>query len=844
MIPQSEDDMDRDDPTSSSSSPGSFIPVSSDSIRSGKMDYTYDGRQDDQTGERAIRGKSKNGKEKDEHEERKTKEMDEDGKQSAPSRSGPGMYLIPIISGSKKLGNFVMTFPSKLMRIKEFLLAMLILFIVIVVLIILVILFRYYRPRLCLVGRSAAFDAYMDAHLKEVENHMFALKRTILPESDTRTFISFASCSSEIGEPQLEMLTRPGREKFLENLRVYYKFYSTIKRLDRPVYSFFARRDILNEPRFNEKDPETGELKEVIDEDAVRLFREEFMQPMDEFRDIMGELSETASSWDRAYHRKGFTQDMFEVLTAVHSLRLLLNEYHETITFSYDTRKALAMSLQFNIWTLYYVPYAEKTFTVRIPNIWHGFWESYQSQLDFFQQGWEWLGELFVSLPTRMANSGTESFVQEGETTTSESVITRCRSKYEEWSRGLLRRSIKYMRTQRDDESRRDEENEEGYENGGDDDVVEPFGFLKGLISVGDFFVNVVEVAIVTARVVMNFVTDPVGSVIKLIFIILSVLLGLALTLTHTMLTIIGVNYVIGAAWGLLVAFNISIWLTIVEIVFVAIITVVFAVLWFIDLLTAGMVVRLLRCENLPNEWEHRRNFAEDNKSVRAIGVACCYPCSSRFFPWGALCKRREMYIPDFCPHQQIISTFKTGKPSGGGMDDPMMFDGFPVRADPAVLTKQRPEKEKILVQALENVKAFLGSCYKSFRRYDYINRHVCHNVERLPNDVYPEEIKQKLRVLCYQAYCEYEHRDKGRGRVTAELVGNKGGCLCEHLREDDAPPEPPAKQYPPVKENVSNMFRKSLLIFLVVLILLCCVYSLTSSASSLIYGDRTVFHL
>ena len=349
---------------------------------------------------------------------------------------------------------------------------------------------------------------------------------------------------------------------------------------------------------------------------------------------------------------------------------------------------------------------------------------------------------------------------------------------------------------------------------------------------------HVVEVAIVIARVVMNFVSDPVGSTIKLIFIILAVLLGLTLTLMHTLLTLIGVSFVLGFAWAWFMAFTISLWLTIVESIFVVILTVIFAVLWLIDLLTGGMVVRLMRCENLPNEWEFRRNLAEGNTSVRALGLAFCYPCAARFHPWGALCKRRSVYIPDYCPHQQIVSTFRNGKPFGGGYDDPVMFRGFPVSADPSIVTKQRPEKENILVDALRRVKDSLGTCYKSFSRYDYLNRHICHNIDRLPDDRYPPDVKRQLRALCYQTYCEYAPRDKGRGKVVADLVGEREGCLCSSLRKEEKPQPPPADSTP-VRENTDDMFRRSLLMFLTVLALLASAYTLSNTTSSMIFRQK-----
>jgi ABC-type multidrug transport system fused ATPase/permease subunit len=787
-------------------------------------------------------------------------------------RSGMGLYTGALDGFRRKSVNFVKTLPNKLVGLKDFLKAMLVLFIVIAVIAILVVLFRYYHPRLCSVNRSAAFEHYMEKHEVDLENHIFLLRRNLergsaqplfrvgkqdlaalrcrAPADNTGGREGDANVAPKLTSPGnitqsecvlgegletklgqlLTKLTQGGRETFNKNIRTHYRFYSTILRLERPIYSFFAKRDILHEKRFNEKD-QYGEPIETVNKAAVNEFRTGFLEPMDELRALLKNMSREVATWDAVYHQNWFTNDMFDFLTSVHMLNLMLNEYHDQITFSYDTRKALTMSMQFNIWTLYFVPYAEKTFTVRIPNIWKGFNETFESQRDLFQQAWSKLGKIFANLPTTMANSGDQEGFSQHDSTDGKSNLA---GRFREWGRRKLEEDSTRKRQKM---MERDEK--EGYTDGEEhaEDVVEPFfGFLKGLVSVGDFFTNVLEIAIVITRTVMNFVTDPVGSTIKLIFIILAVLLGLILTLLHTLLTVIGVSFVIGLLWGWFMAFSISMLLTIVEIVFVAILTVIFSILWFIDLLTGGLIVKLMRCENLPDAWEHRANYAEGNTTERALGVVCCYPCASRFYPVGPLCKRLPAYIPDHCPHQQIISAFRNGKPFGGGVDSPVMFNTFPVKADPSILTKDRDKKEDILLRAFERVKSYLGGCYRNFAKYDYVNRHICHNIDRLPDSSYPPHVKDQMRALCSQAYCEFKPRKKSYRNFTADyrnVRDSENDCLCQTLKSADNR-DGSLKEPPSVKENTKDMFRRSLLMFLVVLVLLASTYSLTNAASSL----------
>lgn len=782
------------------------------------------------------------------------------GYSAAPQRHGdeekktggaPGLSLYMKAAGRVRddATHFLATLPQKLMLLKEFLVAMLILLIVVAVLGVMYVFYQYFHPRVCLLNRSAAFDAYIAKHVVDVENHVFHMHRQLSRPSssnasgDPSVLLLFRvgekdlpalrctggdgnnaggapaktlpppgasqQCVLKDQEPQmrsaLKTLTQNGKDKFHENIKVYYRFYNTLQRLNRPVYSFFASRDILDDPRFNKKDPKTGEPQEVVDHHAVKKFRQEFMDPMDKLRGAIAKVSSEVASWKGLYAQPWYTPQMFDFLTGVHMLNLMLNDYHAQITFSYDTRKSLTYTLQFNVWTLYYVPYADKTFTVRIPNIWKRFPQTFTQQMDLFQQGWKKLGQIIANLPKTLASTKVETFADDDDVPPGHA----------------------------DDEEK--------------EDVVEHLGFLKGLLSIGKFFANILKISIIMIRVVMNFVTDPIGSTIRLILIILGVIVGLVLILIYTLLTLLMVNYLLGFAWAWVVAFGISMFLTVVEVMFVALLTVIFAALWLLDLLTGGMVVRLMRCETLPDEWEHRPNYAQGNTAQRSWGIACCYPCASRFQPWGsALCQRVPSYIPDYCPHQQIITAFRHGNLLGGGyLGSPQFFDTFPIRADPGIVAKDRAAKEKILLDAFARVRSYLGSCYQALQKYDYIDRHICFNVDRLPDSQYPPHVKDKLVTVCSQIYCEYAPRKKHYNTYTADLVGKPADptnqCLCDHMPKPSpgttshtAPNQPAAAQ---MTHYAHTLFRRALVMFITVLVLLVAVYSLSENASVLFVG-------
>lgn len=750
--------------------------------------------------------------------------------------SGVGVYASAVKKTAAAVGravkglrDFARNLPRHLVSTKEVLVAVLVIALVTAILALAVVLFRYFHPRIVSVSRSADFERYMDEHIAEVEDHVFSLRTGPAWDALTRTVFSMppkaarvlkcardADADAETGDAAacvlaeqagamrdaLDVLTARGRERFREDLRVHYRMFNTITRLEKPVHRFFARRNIVNEPRFSRKGPD-GELQEVMDDDAVDEFVRTFREPMRRLGENVGSASAELSTWTGMYAQPWYDDAVFRGVSAVHLLNLLLNDYHEQIAFSYDTRRALTLTLQFNVWTLYYVPYAEKTFTVRIPAIWQRFPDLREAQTAAFRAGWEWLGRMVRSLPLQLAKQAEyDSFVNS------------------------------------------DAGADAAAKNA---DTVEGFGFLKGLLSVGEFFAKLLQTAIIVARLVTQLVSDPFRAVLFPIFVVMAAVIGLALTLLHALLTMTGVSYLLGLVWGLLAALTVMLLLTAVEVVFVLIITVVFAVLWFVDLLTGGMVVRLMRCENLPNEWERRGNYAEGNKATRYFGTACCYPCASRFKPeYGALCRRVHGYIPDYCPQQQIVTAFRRGHTMGGGyFSGPVLFRDL-AGLKPELLNKSRAERRAILLAAFARAREYLKNCYGTMARYDYVNKHACANIDRLPPERYSDSTKAHLKQACAQAYCEFG-RAEGGGVRYRDPAETREDCLCRGIATSAVPADAGKNDENPddAETGTTRFFarprapthptaigRKALLVVVSAVALSAAVHSLATAAS------------
>lgn len=766
-----------------------------------------------------------------------------------PDLGGIEVMIDGAAATASEVRRTVTRLPRLVIQIKDFLAAVLTLFFVVVLLVILYILARRVRPRTCWVNRSAAFSAYMKRHMRDVEGHLFQMRQQLrdgsveilfrVGHADLPALKCAQPADNRAGEPGsanrapdpnapqqqqassscvladrgakllklLDHLTSRGEQQFNADLTLYYKFYTTLQNLERPIYKFFAKRDILNAPRFNKKNPQTGDLMEVIDEAAVAKFKSDFMHPFDELRSLLGALSAELATWSGIYHQTWYDAALFDFLTGVHMLNLELNAYHAQITRSYETRKSLAMTLQFNVWTLYFVPYAAKTFTVRIPLIWERFPKTFTTQFDLFQSGWKYLRTLFITLPRKLASEATysENFDQ-----------TSTASAGEEAGDAA------------------------GDAAADDGEVREGFGFIKGLLSIGEFFGTIIKVAVAIAATLAEFLNDPIKAIMWPVFLVISMILSMVLILVHTLLTILMVNYLLGFLWAWFMAFTVSVLLTVVEVMFVAVLALVFTVLWLLDLVTGGLVVRLLRCENAPDAWEKTPSAADANKATRYLGTLCCYPCASRFKPEGALCWRLKPYVPDFCPQQQIVHTFRTGAVLGAGAVDggPLMFDGLRLKDDPALAAKPRAEKEKAVRSAFDVGRHYLGNCYSAFSRYDYVNRHVCFNIDRLPDATYSAATKARLRSLCGQAYCEFEYKqasfrtDSARYRSAAAADAD---CICQSLRPPPSQPTPPGP--PPLPQpalTASAVFSRSLLLFLTALFVLAAAYALYATAATM----------
>ena len=641
----------------------------------------------------------------------------------------------------EKTAELIKSVPPLILGLREFVVSLGLLLASVMFIIVLYILFRKVHPRLFLVSRSSDFETYVDMFKQEMEAHMTSIHDKYmygvaplfnLSGADAERLKRDCRGGEEEGEEargggggcvlyeEFEAMEAAlkrlmsSRETLQLDLHTYYQYFSTLRDLDAPVASVFAKRDALNERRFND-----GGL---LNRKAVEEFQKGFSEPYENFLGAVASVSRKVTDWERLSEQPWYNDAIFEFLTRVHQVRLMTSpEYTEQMVRSYDMRKGEPMVLQFNIFTLYWVPVVRDIFVVNIPNHWKRFPATFLGVYNGFLGLWGKLGPAIMKLPAvalkRREDEGEpEYFTQQ-----------RARSASKE---------------------KEEEEEEEG-------DLVENFGFLKGLVSVGEVFAALPEMVLMIVDLFMNIASDPIGTVMRIILFIILFLVCIVLYVVYLLVTALMLHVVVAFVIAFSWAWWSSLMWTLYELVFVLVMSVLYFLAWIVDIPTGGLVVKLMRCESLPNEWETRANYASGNKTERSL--MCNYPCASRFrpTPGGWMCGRIAEHLPSHCPQQQILATFRTGKPfeDRGGH---FMFERFHPRS-PDFHAKTQFQKLSAISRAFTDFGFFMGDCYKALRGYDYINRHLCANIERMPDHEVSAESKAKLRALCRQCYCDYE---------------------------------------------------------------------------------------
>ena len=276
---------------------------------------------------------------------------------------------------------------------------------------------------------------------------------------------------------------------------------------------------------------------------------------------------------------------------------------------------------------------------------------------------------------------------------------------------------------------------------------------LKQVPIVGDF-INAGEAAKKGVELMikfLNLLNNPKKVIPYLFTLIFGLLFGAWMLCVHTIWSISIFNEILFWLYFIFVTLLLEILLSLVFIAIFSCLVVIDIILWLLDLITFGAIRFLTRCEETPDSWYKRGNFAYDN-ITRAIFL-CQYPCGMRFRPskyGGLVCMRTKQTESSFCPQSQIYRLYK-----GENIESPAIVNDFV--PDLEFWTKSKEDRKLAVGQFFESRQSFLNKCCSKMEPYKDVLQNICANCDtvKLPNDT-PEN-RQLLKGLCCQAFCQAE---------------------------------------------------------------------------------------
>lgn len=353
-------------------------------------------------------------------------------------------------------------------------------------------------------------------------------------------------------------------------------------------------------------------------------------------------------------------------------------------------------------------------------------------------------------------------------------------------------------------------------------------GFIKAIANVFKGLGKVIMAMI-------SVITDPM-SFFKLI---LGLIIGLSISIVYTILLTIA-YFVFWLPAAIFVSF-----FKILKTIYWVFLFVAYAIFYFIlsilDMLTGGLILSMLRCENLPTAWFRNPGFARSNKYQR--GFFCNYPCASRYYPDGWYCKRMSKYEPSHCP-QAILYEFyreyvkhrsntqntnaQNTSPNAPTaiMRNSMLENDLNIydfKADVAFLMKSKGEKKDILDEVYNIRAEYVERCKESIGTQKPLLKEICSyfiaqqeakilaaNGDTTKIDYSPLDEKQyeSLKKLCRLTNCG----------------GEKAPFYCNPISA-----APPKKIQQRTRRDVITDFLKSILVFALLIVFVGTLYKVIS---------------
>ena len=547
-------------------------------------------------------------------------------------------------------------------------------------------------------------------------------------------------------------------------LKVYLAFRSSIQNND----NFVTAADIrTNAPQFVKSDGTTIDTSEFVYKVAT---------PLNDLWSSSGTVSgQLQDLGDLRTHLESVgivpksEKERLAVLfaTAVHQVRMMMDQIPAVEAIHMADRPSKNA-----IWTLYYLPFMRNVFTVRIPSTWMNWDDDFVRNMNFLHGLWASMGDYVTTFPLMIANQ--------------------------------MRPSMEGFRVQ----------------------VREGFGLgdLFSLVgAIGNLMGNIGTIVNTFAGIIMSFVRNPFMALIQFLVLTLSVMITIPLVILYFICDVLMLGWAFSAVYGAILATWWCVAYTLFLIITVILVAIPYFFLWLLDIMTGGMVSRLMRCENSPNGWYADPGFVEHNEYSSAP-MSCWGPCAQRYKQTygGTCCGARSGFMPDFCPQQQIYRIYEKGAiPSSD--PGPVAFVNYTPQPGFNAMTMLQ-KKGSIETAYMEKI-GWYQTCYDGMNKQDYLTRHICDNVDVLfpyEHPSPPPQVNVTLSTVCKEIFCDYKPGTSHAWRTDSGYQSSANKVSCARLVEAAskniaAPASPPG----------TDLFRQVLLVTLAVVAIMISVRSI-----------------
>lgn len=567
-------------------------------------------------------------------------------------------------------------------------------------------------PNIPSVRHSEDFESFMANYMDDLLNIMCSVRSNV---KDVQKLFSCGggglpgSITTDLGKIGVELDILMERPLIRDEIVRYLKYYRSVQN---PT-NILSKFDLRNEPELCTD----GD----IDADVLDEFMEGVFAPLEKLREAIATTSQAISDPivnDSLPQKEWYAPHVCKLVSEVHTLHLYLNIYfvgnpqksQDDIYFMYQSRKT---GIPMGMFTLYYWPYVKDIFSHRIPNAWTSLPENLMRYSESMEKSWIYAGRWLVMLPCKLA--------------------------YNDPAERTKRCAVP-----------------EGFTANKDDDVVETLNIFKEIKHIVSFVKNLKDLGIAIAGLFKDFAVNPLKAFIRLITIIIGSIIGLNMYIIYQILTITGAAFVVIYTIAIVLSFGEAYFLTGFNIFIALMCLLPFLLLWIIDMMTNNMILRLIRCENLPDAWQSAPGAVNEENKYMRLGLMCVGPCRKGFLPRRGLCMKQPDYIPTLCPQVQICRAAK-GKP----IAQPTIFDKFTPNRD--FMMKTAYKRQRALQNMWSDNSTHIFKCESGMKKYDFLSRHVCANIDHLELDY---QQKEHLQAMCNHVYCKYMPESNRKKKV------------------------------------------------------------------------------